>query len=60
MREIQKDVLLNYINSLSSPIVCENIIHVLFQRFGKERDVDVIKEETLEIEEVKENKDEEK
>lgn len=45
MREIQKDVLLNFVNSLSSSIVCENIIHVLFQRFGKERDVDIVNDE---------------
>ena len=45
MREIQKDVLLNFVNSLSSPVVCENIIHVLFQRFGKERDVDIVSDE---------------
>ena len=51
MREIQKDVLLNFVNSLSSSVVCENIIHVLFQRFGKERDVDIVSEEVLEIEE---------
>ena len=45
MREIQKDVLLNFVNSLSSSVVCENIIHVLFQRFGKERDVDIVNDE---------------
>ena len=45
MREIQKDVLLNFVNSLSSSVVCENIIHVLFQRFGKERDVDIVSDE---------------
>ena len=45
MREIQKDILLNFVNSLSSSVVCENIIHVLFQRFGKERDVDIVNDE---------------
>lgn len=45
MREIQKDVLLNYINSTSSSIVCENAIHVFFQRFGKERDIDIVNDE---------------
>ena len=39
MREIQKDVLLNYINSLSSSVIYENNIHVFFQRFGIERDI---------------------
>lgn len=53
MREIQKDVLLNFVNSLSSSVVCENIIHVLFQRFGKERDVDIVNDE-------EENHDEER
>ena len=53
MREIQKDVLLNFVNSLSSSVVCENIIHVLFQRFGKERDVDIVADE-------EENHDEER
>ena len=53
MREIQKDVLLNFVNSLSSSVVCENIIHVLFQRFGKERDVDIVVDE-------EENHDEER
>lgn len=53
MREIQKDVLLNFVNSLSSSVVCENIIHVLFQRFGKERDVDIVTDE-------EENHDEER
>jgi hypothetical protein len=47
MREIQKDVLLNYINSLSSSVIYENNIHVFFQRFGKERDIDKI----IEVEE---------
>ena len=41
MREIQKDALLDYINSIKSPVVCENIIHVFFQRLGRERDVEV-------------------
>lgn len=53
MREIQKDILLNFVNSLSSSVVCENIIHVLFQRFGKERDVDIVADE-------EENHDEER
>ena len=53
MREIQKDILLNFVNSLSSSVVCENIIHVLFQRFGKERDVDIVTDE-------EENHDEER
>jgi hypothetical protein len=53
MREIQKDILLNFVNSLSSSVVCENIIHVLFQRFGKERDVDIVNDE-------EENHDEER
>lgn len=45
MREIQKDVLLNYINSLSSSVIYENNIHVFFQRFGKERDIDIVNDE---------------
>ena len=45
MREIQKDVLLNYINSLSSSVIYENNIHVFFTRFGKERDIDIVSDE---------------
>lgn len=47
MREALKEDLIKYLNSTSSSIVCENAIHVFFQRFGREREVDKI----IEVEE---------
>lgn len=51
MREIDKNLLLTAITAISSNMINENIVHVLFQRYGHEREIDKIVDEVKEIEE---------
>lgn len=51
MREIDKNLLLTAITAISSNMINENIVHVLFQRYGHEREIDKITNEVDKIEE---------
>ena len=52
MLEINKDMLIKYLQQISSEKVCEVVVHTIFKRFGKERDIDkeVVDNNELEIE----------
>ena len=51
MREIEKTTILMLIDKMSSNVVNENIIHVLFQLYGHEREIDKVTNEVDKIEE---------